>query len=238
MSMKPERHSGMPPEPGGGAAAAGPFAPPSGLNRPTSARVAIADKNPMVRAGLARYIEQDARFAVAGVAATGSAFLSLCAETGAGLGVAGWQFPDMTGGDVLATLKRRQCPTRVVVYTGETSPRVLRQAIKAGAWGFASKCDDPAALLDTLATVARGRLCLPYVDLQSIADDPLGDLTVRERELLAALANGWTNLQIAARTGISKNTVKYHLKNLYDKLGVKNRAMAVALFLSQDGGAT
>ena len=54
----------------------------------------------------------------------------------------------------------------------------------------------------------------------------------RERELLAALANGWTNLQIAARTGISRNTVKYHLKNLYDKLGVSNRAMAVALHVS------
>ena len=49
---------------------------------------------------------------------------------------------------------------------------------------------------------------------------------------LAALANGWTNLQIAARIGISANTVKYHLKNLYDKLGVNNRAMAVAMFMS------
>jgi DNA-binding NarL/FixJ family response regulator len=47
-----------------------------------------------------------------------------------------------------------------------------------------------------------------------------------------ALANGWTNLQIASRTGISRNTVKYHLKNLYDKLGVSNRAMAVALYIS------
>ena len=50
--------------------------------------------------------------------------------------------------------------------------------------------------------------------------------------MLVALANGWTNLQIASRTGISRNTVKYHLKNLYDKLGVSNRAMAVALYIS------
>ncbi len=58
-------------------------------------------------------------------------------------------------------------------------------------------------------------------------------LTSRERELLAALANGWSNLQIASRIGISRNTVKYHLKNLYDKLGVNNRAMAVALYMSK-----
>ena len=56
---------------------------------------------------------------------------------------------------------------------------------------------------------------------------------VRERELLAALADGWSNLQIASRIGISRNTVKYHLKNLYDKLNVNNRAMAVALFMTQ-----
>ncbi len=109
---------------------------------------------------------------------------------------------------------------------------MLRQAVKAGAWGFISKADDPSILLDTISTVSRGRLCLPYVDLQTINDDPLETLTTRERELLTALANGWSNLQIASRIGISRNTVKYHLKNLYDKLGVNNRAMAVALFMS------
>jgi two-component system nitrate/nitrite response regulator NarP len=66
-----------------------------------------------------------------------------------------------------------------------------------------------------------------------LSKDPLEALTVRERELLAALADGWSNLQIAARIGISRNTVKYHLKNLYDKLDVNNRAMAVALYMSK-----
>ena len=78
-----------------------------------------------------------------------------------------------------------------------------------------------------------------------MTSDPLDLLTKRQRELLGALAQGWTNLQIGARFGISGNTVKYHLKNLYDKLGVKNRAMAVALYMSsssavqvQQGSAT
>lgn len=201
-------------------------------NAAAAIHVAVADKNPMVRAGLADYIERDARFAVAGVAASGTAFLALCDETACRIGIIGWSLPDITGGDVLATLRRRQVATRVIVYTGETNPKVLRQAIKAGAWGFVSKSDEPTLLLDTMATVARGRLCLPYVDFQSLEDDPLDTLTARERELLAALAQGWSNLQIAARIGISRNTVKYHLKNLYDKIGVNNRAMAVALFMS------
>ena len=110
---------------------------------------------------------------------------------------------------------------------------VLRQTIKSGAWGFISKSDEPPVLLDTISWVARGRLCFPYVDLETLSQDPLEMLTSRERELLAALANGWSNLQIASRIGISRNTVKYHLKNLYDKLGVNNRAMAVALYMSK-----
>ena len=158
---------------------------------------------------------------------------SISAESGRSTSeLIGWSLTDMSGGDVLALLKRRQIKTRVIIYTGEFGQDVLRQAVKAGAWGFISKADDPSILLDTISTVSRGRLCLPYVDLQTINDDPLETLTTRERELLTALANGWSNLQIASRIGISRNTVKYHLKNLYDKLGVNNRAMAVALFMS------
>lgn len=203
-------------------------APESDLLR----KVVIADKNPVVRAGLQDFITRDGRFEVVGTVATGSALLSFTEEHPVGIAVTGWALPDMTGADVLAALKRRHATTRAIVYTGEPGKDVLRQAVRLGAWGFISKSDEPTVLVDTIAAVARGRMSLPYVDLQTLTSDPLGDLTARERELLVALANGWTNLQIASRTGISRNTVKYHLKNLYDKLGVSNRAMAVALYMS------
>jgi two-component system, NarL family, nitrate/nitrite response regulator NarP len=195
-------------------------------------RIAIADKNPVVRAGLVDYIARDGRFEVVGVVANGGAFIGLCELRPIDIGVIGWALLDMTGADVLNVLKRRKSETRIIVYTGEPGQGVLRQAVRDGAWGFISKSDEPSLLIDTIATVSRGRLCLPYVDLHALDKDPLETLTARERELLQALANGWTNLQIAARIGISGNTVKYHLKNLYDKLGVKNRAMAVALYMS------
>lgn len=212
-----------------GAAASGGTAPSRLL-----ARVAIADKNPVVRAGLSDYIVRDGRFALVDAVTTGHEFVALAGREQIDVGVIGWALPDLLGVDVLGQMKRRQCSARVIVYTGESGQDVLRQAVKAGAWGFISKADDPALLLDTIATVARGRLCLPYIDLQSLNEDPIETLTARERELLAALADGWSNMQIATRIGISRNTVKYHLKNLYDKLGVKNRAMAVAMFV---GGA-
>jgi len=177
-------------------------------------------------------VQRDGRFSVCGVYATGEALIEALKVKPVEIAIVGWTLPDMTGGNVLTRLKQEKWRTRVVIYTGERSSEVLRQAIKGGAWGFVSKTEEPQVLLEAVVSVARGRLSLPYVDIDLLNHDPLEGLTARERELLAALANGWTNLQIAARTGISRNTVKYHLKNLYDKLGVSNRAMAVALHVS------
>ena len=191
----------------------------------------IADKSPVVRAGLRDFITRDGRFEVLDTQSNGAAFISAVEQHPTDIGIIGWSLPDMNGGEILATLKRRHVPTRIVVYTGEPGKDVLRQAVRLGAWGFISKSDEPSVLVDAIASVARGRISLPYIDLQALNSDPFAELTSRERELLTALANGWTNLQIASRIGISRNTVKYHLKNLYDKLGVSNRAMAVALYM-------
>jgi two-component system nitrate/nitrite response regulator NarP len=201
----------------------------------TRQKIAIADKNPIIRTGLVDIINRDGRFEIVAAVATGAAFLDLTAQRQIDIGVIGWALPDMTGGDVLREIKRRASPARIIVYTGEPGRDVLCQTIRSGAWGFISKSDEPAVLVETICSVARGRVCFPYVDLEALSHDPLDVLTVRERELLAALANGWSNLQIASRIGISRNTVKYHLKNLYDKLGVRNRAMAVALYMSSPG---
>lgn len=199
---------------------------------PSKIEVAIADQNPVVRAGLETLVARDGRFTVNGIYASGAQLLDAISQKSVQIAVVGWALPDMSGGDVLSRIKHEKLSTRVIVYTGERSGDVLRQSIKGGAWGFVSKAEEPQVLLEAVVAVARGRLSLPYVDIDLLNHDPLDGLTARERELLGALANGWTNLQIAARTGISRNTVKYHLKNLYDKLGVSNRAMAVALHMS------
>ena len=194
--------------------------------------VAIVDQNPVVRAGLEAVVVRDGRFTIAGVYASAEALFEQLRKKPVEIAVVGWSLPDMPGSGVLTKIKTEKWPTRIIIYTGERSSDVLRLAIKGGAWGFVAKTEEPAVLLEAVVAVARGRLSLPYVDIDLLNHDPLGGLTARERELLAALANGWTNLQIASRTGISRNTVKYHLKNLYDKLGVSNRAMAVALYVS------
>ncbi len=102
-------------------------------------RILVADKNPVVRTGLAELIARDGRFDIVTTVATGGAFIAACMESQVDIGLIGWSLPDMTGGDVLEVLKRRQIGTRVIIYTGEAVSDVLRQTIKSGAWGSFQK---------------------------------------------------------------------------------------------------
>ena len=105
------------------------------------------------------------------------------------------------------------------------------QVMAHGAAAFVSKSEQPEYLLDTVAAVAGGRMVFPFLDVRKIHRNPLTTLTRRELEVLSALAAGQTNKQIAAVQGISPNTVKFHVRNLFEKLGVQNRSQAIALYL-------
>jgi DNA-binding NarL/FixJ family response regulator len=198
-------------------------------------RVMLAERNPLVVAALSDLISRNPRFEMVGTVPSGEAFL-LAAKDGQrpfDVAVVGWKLSDMDGAALLAEMQERKLFARVVIFSNDHDVSILKQCVRLGAQGFCYQFDDPCILFDTLIAVAHGRICIPYLDVSRINETPLSRLTPRERELLAVLADGWTNLQIATRTGISENTVKYHLKNLYDKLDVRNRAMAVALFASE-----
>lgn len=198
-------------------------------------RVLVAERNPLVIAALGDMIKADTRFDLVGSMQAGETFLqaAAAAEPDFDLAVLGWRLSDMDGGEVLAEMQRRGLQARIVIFSNDHDIGILKQCVRLGVQGYCYQFDDPSILFDTLVAVAHGRICIPYIDVSKINDTPLSRLTTRERELLSVLADGWTNLQIAARTGISENTVKYHLKNLYDKLDVRNRAMAVALYASE-----
>ncbi len=100
-----------------------------------------------------------------------------------------------------------------------------------GGAAFVSKSEQPSVLLDTIATVAAGRMVFPYIDVRSIYDNPLSTLTRREIEVLAELASGRTNKQIARDMNVSLNTIKFHVRNLFQKLGVNSRGQAIAMYL-------
>ncbi|CCG39899.1 LuxR C-terminal-related transcriptional regulator [Magnetospirillum molischianum] len=202
---------------------------PGHQSRPIA--VVIAEKNPLLQSSLVKLLGGDERFTIAGVANDGQRFLELLDKTAFRVGVIGWEMPVIDGRGVLQSLRGRTDAPRLIVYTGSANPDVPRQAMTLGAAGFCSKREPPEQLVDTILAVATGRMVFPFIDVASLASDPLAGLTPRERELLAALAGGLTNQQMATQLDISLNTVKFHLKNLYDKLAVGNRAQAVAFFL-------
>jgi DNA-binding NarL/FixJ family response regulator len=196
-------------------------------------RVVVAERNPLVVSALREMLECDGRFEFFGSVQSGRQFLELAAAPQFHVAVIGWKLADMDGADVLAEIQSRKLNVRITVFSNDHDIGILKQCVRLGAHGYCFQFDDPPIIFETILAVAHGRICIPYIDINKVNDTPLSQLTVRERELLAVLSDGWTNLQIATRTGISENTVKYHLKNLYDKLAVRNRAMAVALYSSE-----
>ncbi|MCA1442548.1 response regulator transcription factor [Ensifer sp. IC4062] len=196
-------------------------------------RVLIAERNPLVIAALRGLFSENSKFSIVG---TASSSAELCEKLGsleADCVLLSWQLLDAEAPDVLADLERLGFDPRIVLFAESHNPAVVSETIRLGVNGLCYQFEDPEILFATLTAVMKGRICIPYTVLAKVPHSPFSQLTSRENELLSMLADGWSNTQIAARTGISENTVKYHLKNLYDKLQVRNRAMAVAIYAKE-----
>lgn len=205
------------------------------MRRDGKLKLVVVERNPLIVSALRELIIADQRFAMVGCLSSGAAFIDALTTTCIAFDVAlvSWRLADMDADEVLLELRRRELVARIVVFRGESDSAVLKRCVRLGAQGFCYEDDDASILVETLLAVANNRICIPHIDLARVNETPLSALTVRELELLTVLSDGWSNLQIAARTGISENTVKYHLKNLYGKLGARNRAMAVAIFAGE-----
>ena len=194
-------------------------------------RVGLADKSPLIRTALRHLFAGDPRFDIVSESDNAEEFLERVEACKLDVAVVGWVIPPGDARFLLDHLQTLLNAPRVVVYTGLVSDTVPLQVMAHGGAAFVSKNEEPGQLLDTVAQVARGRMVFPYLDVSQIHDNPLATLTRRELEILSSLAAGRTNKEIAAEKGVSTNTVKYHVRNLFDKLGVTNRGQAIALYL-------
>ena len=199
-------------------------------------RIVVADKSPLVQTGLTAFFENNERFCHVSTVPNGSAFMDASEKLQFNIGVIGWDMPGLNGRDVLQAIRKFPNPPRIVIYTGNAAPDIPRQAMQLGGAGFCSKSEPMSILLETVIAVSEGRMVFPFMDMSAAAADPYGTLTAREQELLASLSRGCTNAQLAKEFDISLNTVKFHLKNLFSKLAVKNRAQAVSRYLKSHGG--
>jgi len=203
------------------------------MNEPrnTVVRVGLADKNPLIQAALKHLLSEDGRFELTFVASNCEDFLANIEANPIEVGVIGWIIGPCDGRYILDHLNAQETAPRIIVYTGDANKIVPSQVMTHGGAAFVSKSEQPGVLLDTIAAVAAGRMVFPYIDVRSIYDNPLSTLTRREMEVLADLASGRTNKQIARDLGISLNTIKFHVRNLFQKLGVNSRGQAISMYL-------
>ena len=189
--------------------------------------IVIADKNSLLLRGLTEMLKQDERFDIRATATDGELFLKLLERVSIDVGIIGWKMPFADGRQVLTKLRERESSVRVVVYSGAD---VARQVRSLGGAGFYSKAKPPEGLIDVITQVGQGNSVFPYEQDEAKTDPLLASLTSRELEILEILSQGHPNRKIASKFEISTNTVKFHLKNLYEKVQVDNRTQAVAFY--------
>ncbi len=193
--------------------------------------IMLADSNPLVLSAMSEIFERDQRFSLVATSATAEGFLGTVMRVHCDVGVIDWNLPVLGGAKLVEVLREQETAPKLVVY-GDEDKELPRLAMTAGAAGFAPRSGEVDTLLDTCAAVAAGKMVFPFIDVRELQADPIQTLSRKERAMLEALSKGLTNRELSRELGISINTVKFHLSNLYDKLAVRNRAQAIAFYYS------
>lgn len=187
----------------------------------------------MMRKGLRSLLEVQRDMECIGEAESGEQAVELCAVLQPQVVIMDLMMPGMGGIAAIKAL-RSQCPTtRVLALTSFVDPRLVQDAVAAGAIGYLLKNVSAAALADAVRSAAQGHPIMGPEALQALvqmaADPrPIGsDLTARERDILVYLTKGLTNYEIAQQMTISEATVRFHVGNILSKLEVGNRTEAV-----------
>jgi DNA-binding NarL/FixJ family response regulator len=193
-------------------------------------RVLLVDDHPVVRQGLRTFLDLQGDITVVGEAADGESGVAAAEQLCPDVILLDLRMPGSDGIDALHSLRDKGNPARVLVITSFTEPAAVLPAVRAGAAGYVYKDVDPPALAAAIRSVHAGHVLLhPDVArlLAASEDRPAATaLTAREREVLAEVANGRSNREIARTLSLSEKTVKTHVSAILSKLGVQDRTQA------------
>jgi DNA-binding NarL/FixJ family response regulator len=189
-------------------------------------RVALVDDHHLIRDGLRLVLQGEPGFDIVGEAGDHASAIDLVVAEKPHVLLLDLTFPEGDALPLLRALRARQPELKIVVLTMHSDPETVRQALAAGAAGYLVKGAQSRELIEAIRAVARGDRYLHSSVTASVVDDSIrwfeaGTMSAREREVLSLLAAGHSPSQIARSLDISIHTVRRHLANVSEKLGIK-----------------
>jgi len=201
----------------------------------TKIRLMIVDDHEVVRLGMRAAFELESDITVVGEASDGTEALAKVPVLDPGVILMDVRMERMSGIEACREIKSRHPDVRILMITSYSDEEAMLNAIVAGADGYLLKNVSRAELLKTLRRVAAGQSALDATTnqqviarMKSIAASADNDLTEREREVLALVARGYTNKQIAEALYVSEKTARNHVSHILEKLGLSRRSEAAA----------
>ncbi|WP_051872045.1 response regulator [Streptomyces sclerotialus] len=197
-------------------------------------KVLLVDDHQVVRRGLRTFLEVQDDIEVVGEAADGEEGVAAAERLHPDVVLMDVKMPGMDGVEALRLLREQHNPARVLIVTSFTEQRTVIPALRAGAAGYVYKDIDPDALAGAIRSVHAGHVLLqPEVADALLSQEDAGNgqgrggsLTDREREVLALIADGRSNREIARALVLSEKTVKTHVSNILMKLDLADRTQA------------
>ncbi len=197
-------------------------------------RVLVADDHPVVRAGLAAVIAEEADLLLVAQAENGERACGLFREHRPDVVLMDLRMPIMDGVQAIRTITAEFPAARILALTTYEGDADIRRALEAGARGYLLKDMLLTEVITAIRAVRRGDRVIPTAVAARLAEFPeRSDLTERELEVLQLVARGLSNKQVARAIGRTDETVKIHLKNMFAKLGVADRTEAVTVALAR-----
>lgn len=202
----------------------------------TRVTVVVADDHPLFREGVVRALVASGRIDVVAEAEDGRAALADIREHSPDVALLDYKLPDLDGVAVVNAVVREQLPTRVLLVSAYTDSGIVYRALETGAAGFLPKEARREEIVDGVLACARGENVVPreiaaglVSEIRLRRNDDAPVLTAREQEIPHLIAAGKSLPEIAKELYLGLTTVKTHVQHLYAKLGVSDRAAAVAI---------